>query len=432
MKKIYSILAIAAAVAISASAGEFTLQKSISSKKSFSITPTESLSIQKADCNSALSISKVAAKASESQSIEGDWTFVLGDYYRGNNSQGPITVPFTATLSEGMVIFQPSDNGYLPMAANYNETSGELTFKKVLLGQVQVQTSASSTATYYCRQEPFIYNYTAQDLDFQDITGKYDAQKNTITLGEDNGIAWAAYTDEACTDFGGYLIIYDIIGAEAQKVATLVPMGTGTLIENFMSSLFGETNQNPYTVELFYDENDPSTIIVKNPLKQFYAALKLTKESPNMVLNIADFSNVLIPLCLTGVGNETDGEYGYFSESWYDANYPDENAPFDESLRIKLTIDGTTAKIEMPAKSIFVMGTETGTGGASTLASSLTFDASKLPSDVTGAINTVVADSDANAHVEYFNLQGVRVANPEAGQFVIKRQGSTVTKLIAR
>jgi|GEM_PF-5349820 len=47
-------------------------------------------------------------------------------------------------------------------------------------------------------------------------------------------------------------------------------------------------------------------------------------------------------------------------------------------------------------------------------------------------VEGVVADADLNAPVEYFNLQGVRVANPEAGQLVIKRQGSTVTKLIVR
>lgn len=38
---------------------------------------------------------------------------------------------------------------------------------------------------------------------------------------------------------------------------------------------------------------------------------------------------------------------------------------------------------------------------------------------------------DANAPVEYFNLQGVRVANPENGLY-IRRQGSTVTKVLVK
>lgn len=38
-------------------------------------------------------------------------------------------------------------------------------------------------------------------------------------------------------------------------------------------------------------------------------------------------------------------------------------------------------------------------------------------------------NADENAPVEYFNLQGIRVANPENGVF-IRRQGSTVTKVV--
>ena len=38
---------------------------------------------------------------------------------------------------------------------------------------------------------------------------------------------------------------------------------------------------------------------------------------------------------------------------------------------------------------------------------------------------------DANAPVEYFNLQGQRVAEPAAGLY-IKRQGKTVSKVVIR
>ena len=42
-----------------------------------------------------------------------------------------------------------------------------------------------------------------------------------------------------------------------------------------------------------------------------------------------------------------------------------------------------------------------------------------------------VAIDDANAPVEYFNLQGVRVSNPENGLY-IRRQGNKVEKIIIR
>lgn len=41
-------------------------------------------------------------------------------------------------------------------------------------------------------------------------------------------------------------------------------------------------------------------------------------------------------------------------------------------------------------------------------------------------------DAVADASVEYFNLQGLRVANPQAGTLVIRRQGDKVSKLIVR
>ena len=48
-------------------------------------------------------------------------------------------------------------------------------------------------------------------------------------------------------------------------------------------------------------------------------------------------------------------------------------------------------------------------------------------------INNIIADDNkVNAPVEYYNLQGMRIAAPVEGQLVIKRQGSKVEKLIVR
>ena len=47
-------------------------------------------------------------------------------------------------------------------------------------------------------------------------------------------------------------------------------------------------------------------------------------------------------------------------------------------------------------------------------------------------INDITVGDKANAPVEYYNLQGMRIAAPVEGQLVIKRQGSEVEKLIIR
>lgn len=50
----------------------------------------------------------------------------------------------------------------------------------------------------------------------------------------------------------------------------------------------------------------------------------------------------------------------------------------------------------------------------------------------TSGISDVTISVNDNAPVEYFNLQGVRVANPAAGELVIKRQGDKVSKTVIR
>lgn len=49
----------------------------------------------------------------------------------------------------------------------------------------------------------------------------------------------------------------------------------------------------------------------------------------------------------------------------------------------------------------------------------------------TSGVNDVL-NNDKNAPVEYYNLQGVRVANPAAGNLYIVRQGNNVSKVIVR
>lgn len=56
----------------------------------------------------------------------------------------------------------------------------------------------------------------------------------------------------------------------------------------------------------------------------------------------------------------------------------------------------------------------------------------ELPEDY-AAIDGVVMDGDnTNAPVEYFNLQGVKVANPAEGGIYIRRQGSDVKKIYVK
>lgn len=91
--------------------------------------------------------------------------------------------------------------------------------------------------------------------------------------------------------------------------------------------------------------------------------------------------------------------------------------------------DTATKKITFPENDMY-LGEEDYSGGNFLRGSDvITFDMSGY-----SAINNVLSDADAdvNAPVEYFNLQGVRVANPTEGQLVIRRQGTKVEKVVLK
>lgn len=100
------------------------------------------------------------------------------------------------------------------------------------------------------------------------------------------------------------------------------------------------------------------------------------------------------------------------------------------NLKATYTIDGENTTITVPDWNFFAK--EYGYGALfypiTQTSINLTFDIEKAMS----GINDVIADSDANAPVEFFNLQGARISNPAAGQLVIRRQGKTVTKVFVK
>ncbi|MDE6256573.1 MAG: hypothetical protein K2M39_10310 [Muribaculaceae bacterium] len=108
---------------------------------------------------------------------------------------------------------------------------------------------------------------------------------------------------------------------------------------------------------------------------------------------------------------------------------------------MNIYIDADTKRIMLPIQSVgflFPDAPET-----SEVYSAITWAATEapaaaswiqLPSDYVlpnSGVNTIAAD-DVNAPVKYYNLQGMEVANPEAGQLVIMKKGSKASKFIAK
>ena len=91
------------------------------------------------------------------------------------------------------------------------------------------------------------------------------------------------------------------------------------------------------------------------------------------------------------------------------------------------TIDGNNASITLTEDYV----AELQKGGLVLQAGGCTLTSILLvPAGTTTGIEDIAIE-DANAPVEYFNLQGIRVNNPENGIF-IRRQGKNVTKVIVK
>ena len=201
-----------------------------------------------------------------------------------------------------------------------------------------------------------------------------------------------------------------------------------TMVETILGPTFGNTNTAPYTIQI-QKNSETGVYRLISPWRQLYTDLGLgSSTAPNLDIDASDPRNLIIPLQATGLGGKTDGAYGYMSTSYYDLVNEQET---EDALKITLTDNGDgTSTISFPYRSGFIYAqTSGGTYYASNYADVLSY----VTFPTFSGINEVKADIDnSNAPVEYFNLQGVRIVNPEAGQFVIKRQGSEVTKLIVR
>lgn len=59
------------------------------------------------------------------------------------------------------------------------------------------------------------------------------------------------------------------------------------------------------------------------------------------------------------------------------------------------------------------------------------FDPTKSPELPTG-IDDIKADNNADCPVEYYTLQGIRIDQPSTGTIVIRRQGTSVKKILVK
>ena len=362
---------------------------------------------------------KIASRAGEEQSIVGEYIISLGDFYH-KGCEGSVEAIATIT-QEGSTIFIDCKDYFLSsVVAEYDEVAGTLTFSTLKLGEV---------AGYYVAVEPFEYDYATDQLVVGQFTAEYKAENGTITFPADHGIEWGAYKDGRYSYKEGYMAAYDLEGMERSE--HWQSLGEAVVTDNAFTPYFApDADVESYSAKIYKSTVYVDLYKVLNPWKGLYDALDIPYTSPKIYIDAEYPDDVLLYRTAIGLTNEEGYLYLAMNYGFYCAAYTEDQIPQDKFTTF--TEEDNIATITFEPGSIFV-GPQTEEGiklrGIGADASTIVFYANGNAGESSGVSDIAV---DESAPVEYFNLQGVRIDNPAAGQIVIKRQGAKVTKTIVR
>lgn len=203
-----------------------------------------------------------------------------------------------------------------------------------------------------------------------------------------------------------------------------------TMVETIIAPSFGSTNVDPFTVQVMKNNRNGKYRIIA-PWSKTYAALGAPEGTvvPDLDIDASDPTNLVVAMQSIGInGGDEAGTYYVMSMSYYnDGN----DAETEDAAKITLKDNGDgTSTISFPYRSMMLYA---GNSKKFYYACNNANNLSYITFPTFSGINDITADDNkVNAPIEYYNLQGMRIAAPVEGQLVIKRQGSKVEKLIVR
>lgn len=200
--------------------------------------------------------------------------------------------------------------------------------------------------------------------------------------------------------------------------------GKATMSGDWLFGTFGKTAAS-YETEVYVATEDATKFKVMDALKGLYTSLNFNGTSPEFELDASNANDVIMEMTSTGInGGTTAGVYYVFNEGYY-SQLNDEAT--DEALCTTLVVNDNTAVFTFPAQSLtlFAETAQKFYYGNADEAAVITVELAQ------SGVKNVAVESD-NAPVEYYTIQGLRVAEPQSGSLVICRQGDKVSKMIVK
>lgn len=449
MKKFYTI-ALALAVALSASAGtELKLRTNADfSAKTLKTDAPVMLKKSAKELTNAMPAPKKSKKAAVSAAdIAGEYTITLGDFYF-QGSVGEFEDDCTVSAESGVVVFEPTQT--LPFGGSLDEANGSVTFTTLGLGLVNFGEAGS----YYVRQEPYIYSYDEEDIILQDFTATY--ADGAFSFPAEAGISWVAYSDENYTQAYSYVDILDLLACVKNASdndddnTSWTSLGNATLMDGWVLPGLGIDQTDPanqYEVEIQQNNDNKNIYRLVDPYKgdSPAAAFNASTKTGYIQFDVTDPDHVVFDAVDAGFVN-SDLDITKF----YCINVLTSLMDYYDMTAAELISElGDVAPYTTFKNGVVSLGSVPGNNGTTVYDACFgdqtdkyagygwvdenenrTNMAAKIIFPETGIDNVVAGEADAP--VKYFNLQGIEVARPAAGQVVIRKQGNSATKFMAR
>lgn len=401
---------------------------------------------------------KSPAKAEVAVEIEGDYNMMIGDYYF-EDSTGPVETSATISLyQEGVYLFTSPYFGSI--LAFESESGTGLTFSALKMGTTQDE----GGTTYYVAFIPFQYveDETGKgSINGLEYTVEYDAENNGFVFPADHGFGFMIYSDENYTTAVGWADLFDVISltkeVEEEDTSTWTKVGDATVQDGWLMPAFGiEPDEITYQVPLEQNDVNKNLFRLVNPYGEAWplASEGFNEGSGNgyIKFDLSDPDHVAFIAVETGFANAELGVSKFYCIDVLSAlvDYSGKTAAevveiMGDGIQYATFKDGVvflpSVIVDGAYSSAACFGIQGDKYAGYTWRDSATEEPVNMEAKITfpadfnfvpdqSAIDNIVAD-DANAPVEYFNLQGVKVQNPENGLY-IKRQGKTVEKVVIR
>lgn len=329
----------------------------------------------------------------------------------GNGATGQVIVTADEKVTNGVnVKLQLAEKNYFTIPGTLNPATGEITLPSKNLGKDSDGLDMVFAEFDWTGSSPVALTTP--------LVLTYDGKR----LLPKPGMVWGVGAYNNGTLEGYYMLTYQnfIWGDFTWETVATVPF-----TNNFFPPMFGKANLS-VNATVYKAKESPSILRVDN----FNGAV--TTQALPCYIDVTNAARVYIPVQSSGIEATDRGMTWYASVTCVtsDVTGPITN-PTNTSLSAIPTMtvkDGKTT-INLPATSCrFNWTAYAGNDGKWYYNGSTKDTTLEIPADLSAGISDVVADE--NAPVEYFNLQGVKINEPAAGQIVIRRQGSKVTKVI--